>query len=67
MSLHLISHALCPYVQRAAISLTEKSVTFVGLFLHRVLAGLPVNNSHPHVTHHQQSPKRVLDDARLDI
>ena len=28
MSLHLISHALCPYVQRAAISLTEKSVTF---------------------------------------
>lgn len=28
MSLHLISHALCPYVQRAAISLTEKGVTF---------------------------------------
>mgnify|MGYP000392052155 FL=1 len=28
MSLHLISHALCPYVQRAAISLIEKGVTF---------------------------------------
>lgn len=28
MSLHLISHLLCPYVQRAAISLTEKGVAF---------------------------------------
>jgi len=26
MTLHLMSHALCPYVQRAAISLTEKGV-----------------------------------------
>ncbi len=28
MNLHLISHALCPYVQRAVISLTEKDVPF---------------------------------------
>ena len=28
MSLHLISHPLCPYVQRAAIALTEKGVAF---------------------------------------
>lgn len=28
MTLHLVSHALCPYVQRAAISLTEKGVVF---------------------------------------
>jgi glutathione S-transferase len=28
MSLHLISHALCPYAQRAAIALTEKGVSF---------------------------------------
>jgi glutathione S-transferase len=28
MSLHLISHPLCPYVQRAAIALAEKGVTF---------------------------------------
>ncbi|MFZ5610310.1 MAG: glutathione S-transferase family protein [Pseudomonadota bacterium] len=28
MSLHLISHTLCPYVQRAAISLAEKEVRF---------------------------------------
>ena len=28
MTLHLISHNLCPYVQRAVISLTEKDVTF---------------------------------------
>ena len=28
MPLHLMSHALCPYVQRAAISLTEKGVAF---------------------------------------
>ena len=28
MSLHLMSHILCPYVQRAAISLTEKGVAF---------------------------------------
>lgn len=28
MSLHLISHTLCPYVQRAAISLAEKGVAF---------------------------------------
>ncbi len=28
MKLHLISHALCPYVQRAVISLTEKDVPF---------------------------------------
>ncbi|MEQ8482267.1 MAG: glutathione S-transferase family protein [Hoeflea sp.] len=28
MTLHLMSHALCPYVQRAAISLTEKGVAF---------------------------------------
>ncbi|MGV8989460.1 MAG: glutathione S-transferase family protein [Cypionkella sp.] len=28
MTLHLISHTLCPYVQRAAISLTEKGVAF---------------------------------------
>ncbi|MBW4707964.1 glutathione S-transferase family protein [Roseobacter sp. YSTF-M11] len=28
MTLHLISHALCPYVQRVAISLTEKNVPF---------------------------------------
>ncbi len=28
MPLHLISHHLCPYVQRAAIALTEKGVVF---------------------------------------
>jgi len=28
MTLHLMSHALCPYVQRAAISMTEKDVPF---------------------------------------
>lgn len=28
MTLHLMSHTLCPYVQRAAISLTEKDVVF---------------------------------------
>lgn len=28
MMLHLISHPLCPYVQRAAIALTEKGVPF---------------------------------------
>ena len=28
MNLHLMSHALCPYVQRAVISLTEKGVQF---------------------------------------
>lgn len=28
MKLHLMSHALCPYVQRAAISLAEKGVPF---------------------------------------
>jgi glutathione S-transferase len=28
MNLHLISHALCPYVQRAVIALTEKGVDF---------------------------------------
>src|SRR5690606_12335761 len=28
MTLHLMSHALCPYVQRAAISLAEKGVAF---------------------------------------
>lgn len=28
MTLHLMSHVLCPYVQRAAISLTEKDVAF---------------------------------------
>jgi len=28
MTLHLISHNLCPYVQRAVISLTEKDVPF---------------------------------------
>lgn len=28
MTLHLTSHTLCPYVQRAAISLTEKDVVF---------------------------------------
>lgn len=28
MTLHLISHTLCPYVQRAVISLTEKNVPF---------------------------------------
>ena len=29
MSLHLISHELCPYVQRVAIALAEKNVDFV--------------------------------------
>lgn len=29
MTLHLISHALCPYVQRAAIALAEKGVAFL--------------------------------------
>ena len=28
MTLHLVSHALCPYVQRAAIALVEKGVAF---------------------------------------
>lgn len=28
MTLHLVSHSLCPYVQRAAISLAEKEVSF---------------------------------------
>ena len=28
MKLHLISHTLCPYVQRAVISLLEKQVKF---------------------------------------
>ena len=28
MSLHLMSHTLCPYVQRAVISLLEKGVEF---------------------------------------
>jgi glutathione S-transferase len=28
MTLQLISHTLCPYVQRAAISLSEKGVAF---------------------------------------
>lgn len=28
MTLHLVSHALCPYVQRAAISMQEKGVDF---------------------------------------
>ncbi|AAV96496.1 glutathione S-transferase family protein [Ruegeria pomeroyi] len=28
MTLHLMSHALCPYVQRAAISMLEKGVSF---------------------------------------
>lgn len=28
MTLHLISHTLCPYVQRAAISMAEKGVAF---------------------------------------
>lgn len=28
MSLHLVSHTLCPYVQRAAIALAEKDVPF---------------------------------------
>ncbi len=28
MKLHLISHDLCPYVQRAVISLSEKGVEF---------------------------------------
>lgn len=28
MTLHLMSHVLCPYVQRAAISLAEKDVAF---------------------------------------
>lgn len=28
MTLHLTSHALCPYVQRASISMTEKQVAF---------------------------------------
>lgn len=28
MTLHLMSHSLCPYVQRAIISLTEKGVPF---------------------------------------
>ena len=28
MTLRLISHDLCPYVQRAAISLSEKGVNF---------------------------------------
>jgi glutathione S-transferase len=28
MTLHLVSHTLCPYVQRAVISLTEKGVSF---------------------------------------
>ncbi len=28
MKLHLISHGLCPYVQRAVISLSEKGVDF---------------------------------------
>ncbi|MEP3278799.1 MAG: glutathione S-transferase family protein, partial [Stappiaceae bacterium] len=28
MTLHLVSHTLCPYVQRAAISMTEKNVVF---------------------------------------
>ncbi len=28
MTLHLISHSLCPYVQRAVISLTEKGVPY---------------------------------------
>ncbi|WP_417713334.1 glutathione S-transferase family protein [Pseudophaeobacter arcticus] len=28
MTLHLISHSLCPYVQRAAISMLEKGVSF---------------------------------------
>jgi glutathione S-transferase len=28
MTLHLMSHKLCPYVQRAVISLTEKNVPF---------------------------------------
>lgn len=28
MNLHLVSHNLCPYVQRVAISLTEKGVPF---------------------------------------
>jgi glutathione S-transferase len=28
MSLHLMSHALCPYVQRAVISLLEKRISF---------------------------------------
>lgn len=28
MTLHLMSHALCPYVQRAAISMFEKSLAF---------------------------------------
>ncbi len=28
MTLHLMSHSLCPYVQRAVISLTEKGVPF---------------------------------------
>ncbi len=28
MNLHLMSHALCPYVQRAVIALTEKGLAF---------------------------------------
>lgn len=33
MTLHLISHALCPYVQRVAISLCEKGVVFERSFI----------------------------------
>ena len=33
MSLHLMSHSLCPYVQRAVISLTEKNVEFKSTYI----------------------------------
>lgn len=33
MTLHLMSHTLCPYVQRAAISLAEKDVPFERTFI----------------------------------
>ena len=33
MTLHLMSHALCPYVQRAVISLHEKGVAFERTFI----------------------------------
>ena len=33
MTLQLISHDLCPYVQRAAISLTEKGVPFERIYI----------------------------------
>ena len=61
-TLRLVSHHLCPYVQRAAIALAEKGVPHerVAVDLAAVAAAL---NGRPRKTLDWRTPDEALDDV----